>query len=104
MAKQGITSDYIVVGAGSSGSVVTRRLLDRGFTVHVIEAGPAGTDPNIHNPQRRPMLLRCPQDWAFMATPQPQVNNRSVHPPRAKVLGGSRALQGMGHICTHRSY
>lgn len=33
-------ADYLVVGAGSSGAVITRRLLDAGKTVILLEAGP----------------------------------------------------------------
>jgi choline dehydrogenase-like flavoprotein len=34
--------DYIVVGAGSAGAAVTRRLVDAGADVLLIEAGPPG--------------------------------------------------------------
>ena len=34
--------DYIVVGAGSGGAAVTRRLVDAGADVLLIEAGPPG--------------------------------------------------------------
>ncbi|SJN41634.1 Choline dehydrogenase [Microbacterium esteraromaticum] len=88
-------SDYIVVGAGSAGSAVTRRLIDAGFSVHVIEAGPVDTDPNIHSPQGWPALLMSASDWAVMTTPQVHAGNRPVYWPRGKVLGGSSSLNGM---------
>ena len=34
--------DFIVVGAGSGGAAVTRRLVDAGADVLLIEAGPPG--------------------------------------------------------------
>ncbi|CAM3286586.1 Alcohol dehydrogenase [acceptor] [Arthrobacter ulcerisalmonis] len=95
--------DYIVIGAGSAGSVVTRRLLDAGRSVHVIEAGSIDTDPNIHSPQGWPLLLTGPNDWAVMTTPQVHANNRSLYWPRGKVLGGSSSLNGMIYIRGHRS-
>jgi choline dehydrogenase len=96
-------SDFIVIGAGSAGSVVTRRLLDAGHSVHVIEAGSVDADPNIHSPQGWPMLLAGPNDWAVMTTPQKHANNRSLFWPRGKVLGGSSSLNGMIYIRGHRS-
>ena len=70
-------ADYIVIGAGSAGSVIARRLLDAGHTVHVLEAGSTDTDPNIHSPQGWPLLLTGANDWAVMTTPQRHANNRS---------------------------
>ena len=98
-----ITADYIVVGAGSSGSVVARRLLDAGFSVHVIEAGPADLNPNIHSVQGWPALFHSQQDWAVMTTPQQHAGNRSLHWPRGKVLGGSSSLNGLIYVRGHRS-
>jgi choline dehydrogenase len=99
----GNTSDYIVIGAGSAGSVVTRRLLDAGHSVHVLEAGSADTDPNIHSPQGWPLLLTGANDWAVMTMPQKHANNRTLYWPRGKVLGGSSSLNGMIYIRGHRT-
>jgi choline dehydrogenase len=41
-------ADYVVVGAGSAGSVVVRRLLDSGHSVSLIEAGPTITPSVTH--------------------------------------------------------
>jgi choline dehydrogenase len=96
-------TDYIVVGAGSSGSVIARRLLDSGFSVRVIEAGTVDTNPDIHSTQRWPALLGGRQDWAFHTTPQRHANDRSLFWPRGKVLGGSSSMNGMIYIRGHRS-
>lgn len=93
-----ITSDFIVVGAGSSGSVITRRLLDAGFGVHVIEAGAADLSPDIQSPHMWPALLGSPQDWNFMTTPQPRAKDRSLCWPRGNVLGGSSSVNAMIYI------
>ena len=41
--------DAIVIGAGSAGSVIARRLVDAGQKVAVIEAGGHDTNPVIGN-------------------------------------------------------
>ncbi|WP_434445457.1 GMC family oxidoreductase [Lentzea sp. E54] len=95
------SSDYVIVGAGSAGSTLARRLLDAGRTVHVLEAGPADVAGEIHSPQGWPLLLAGPQDWAVMTVPQKHANNRSLFWPRGKVLGGSSSLNGMIYMRGH---
>lgn len=97
-----VEHDYGVVGAGSSGSVIARRLLDHGYTVHVIEAGPADENPMVHTPQGWPALLQRELDWAVMTTPQRHAKDRSPYWPRGRVPGGS-SLHGMIYIRGHRS-
>ncbi|MGQ4616655.1 GMC family oxidoreductase N-terminal domain-containing protein [Nocardia sp. R7R-8] len=97
------SADYIVMGAGSAGSVVVRRLIDAGHSVHVIEAGPVDTDPAIHSPQGWPLLLGGSQDWGLFTTPQKHADNRRIFWPRGKVLGGSSSLNGMIYIRGHAS-
>ncbi|KXP08755.1 GMC family oxidoreductase [Tsukamurella pseudospumae] len=95
-------SDYVIIGAGSAGSALARRLVDAGHSVHVIEAGAADTDPNIHSPQGWPALLTGPNDWAVMTTEQRHAAGRELFWPRGKVLGGSSSLNGMIYIRGHR--
>lgn len=45
-------ADVIVVGAGSGGCTVARRLVDAGVDVLVLEGGPEDTYPPIHDPSR----------------------------------------------------
>ncbi|MBE1524714.1 GMC family oxidoreductase [Nesterenkonia lutea] len=97
------TSDYVVIGAGSAGSVIARRLLDAGHSVHIIEAGGKDEDPHIHSPQGWPMLMQGPTDWALTTTPQVHADTRTIAWPRGKVLGGSGSLNGMIYIRGHRS-
>ncbi|MCV7408275.1 GMC family oxidoreductase [Mycobacterium florentinum] len=103
MSQRTHTTDYIVVGAGASGSVIARRLLDRGYSVHVLEAGPADINPDIHASSGWPALLHSAADWAFVTTPQRHAGNRRLYWPRGKVLGGSSSLNGQIYMRGHCS-
>lgn len=84
--------DYLVVGAGSAGNVIARRLLDAGHRVAVLEAGDQDTNPDIANVCTLGALWHSEQDWDYHTVPQPGASGRSLHLPRGKVMGGSHAL------------
>ncbi|HYS37616.1 MAG TPA: GMC family oxidoreductase N-terminal domain-containing protein [Pseudonocardiaceae bacterium] len=89
------TYDVIVVGAGSAGCVVARRLVDRGANVLLLEAGGPDTNPAIHDPLRFGELWFSEQDWNYRTVPQSSAGDRRLHWPRGRVLGGSSALNAM---------
>ena len=96
-------ADIIVVGSGSAGAVVARRLVDAGATVVVVEAGGPDANPAIHEPSRLFELWDSEQDWGYRTVPQGACAGRELHWPRGKVLGGSSALNGMIYARGHRS-
>lgn len=89
--------DYIVVGAGSGGCAVARRLVDGSeAAVLLIEAGEAGLDvAEIDDPREWVPLGRSRWDWGYSYAPTPRINNRVIGIPRGKVLGGSSAINAL---------
>ncbi|MDX6572097.1 MAG: choline dehydrogenase [Gaiellales bacterium] len=107
MARNGdgapAVADVIVVGSGSGGAVVARRLVDAGASVTLLEAGESDHNPAIHEPSRLFELWDSEQDWGYRTVPQASCAGRELHWPRGRVLGGSSALNGMIYARGHRS-
>ncbi|WP_224797190.1 choline dehydrogenase [Idiomarina abyssalis] len=95
--------DYIIVGAGSAGCVLANRLTeDPDVSVLLLETG--GSDKSIFI--QMPTALSIPMNtkkyaWQFHSEPEPYLNNREMHCPRGKVLGGSSSINGMVYVRGH---
>ncbi|MBN3581500.1 choline dehydrogenase [Algoriphagus aestuarii] len=91
--------DYIIVGGGSAGAVLTNRLSeDPSNEVLVLEAGKPDykLDFRIHMPAALTYLLTGTNyNWGYSSDPEPYMNNRRIAQPRGKVLGGSSCINGM---------
>lgn len=97
------TYDYIIVGAGSAGCVLANRLSeDANVEVLLLETG--GSDKSIFI--QMPTALSIPMNtakyaWQFETQPEPYLNDRKMHCPRGKVLGGSSSINGMVYVRGH---
>lgn len=89
--------DYVIVGAGSAGCVLANRLTeDANVSVLLLEYG--GSDRSIFI--QMPTALSIPMNtkkynWQYESQPEPNLDNRLMHCPRGKVLGGSSSINGM---------
>ncbi len=97
--------DYIIVGAGSAGSVLAERLSASGrHKVLVLEAG--GTDRRfyIQLPLGYGKLFYNPAvNWMYQTEPDPGLAGNRDYWPRGKVLGGSSSINAMAWIRGHSS-
>ena len=87
--------DYIIVGAGSAGSILANRLSAGDATVCLLEAGPPDRNPWIHIPAGFTRTLANPKvNWLFESEPSEGTAGRPVYVPRGKTLGGSSSING----------
>ncbi|KAG8222610.1 hypothetical protein J437_LFUL002603 [Ladona fulva] len=94
--------DFVVVGAGSAGSVVANRLSEnKDWNVLLLEAG---EDPpaTAELPYFFHSLQNTEADWAYKTEPQAQacrgIESRRCRWPRGKLLGGSSSINAMLYV------
>jgi choline dehydrogenase-like flavoprotein len=93
--------DYLIVGAGSAGSVLAARLTeDPSTSVCLVEAGEADSSVLVHCPAGLAVMAKAAQalNWRFGTVPQPGLNGRTGYQPRGRVLGGSSSINAMIYI------
>ena len=96
----GESFDFVIVGAGSAGCVLADRLSESGDdSVLLLEYG--GSDRSLWI--QMPSALSVPMnmeryDWRYYTEPEPHLNQRRLHTPRGKVLGGSSSINGMVYV------
>lgn len=92
-----VTVNYVVIGSGSSGSVVAARLSeDPKVRVLLLEAGgadrsfwtrvPIGYGKTVYDPNLT---------WQYSTQPQAGLDGKVVQWPRGRIVGGSSAINGL---------
>ena len=94
------TYDYVIIGAGSAGSVLARRLSeDAGVSVLVLEAGGSDLSVIVAMPAALTMPMNTKRfNWGMVTEPEPGLNGRCINLPRGKGMGGSSSINGMCYV------
>ena len=94
---QANTYDYIIIGAGSAGCMLAKRLTENpNKKVLLIEAGKNDNYIWIHIPVGYLYCIDNPRaDWRFKTAAEKGLNGRSLLYPRGRVLGGCSSINGM---------
>lgn len=88
--------DYIIVGAGSAGCALAARLLEKGNSILLLEAGKRERLRITRIPAALMLTIGNPRyDWNFTTEPDPSRGGLVELWPRGRVPGGSSAINGM---------
>jgi len=92
-----LSFDYVIVGAGTAGSLLANRLsANPNVRVLLIEAGAKDDYHWIHIPVGYLYCIGNPRtDWLYQTQSEPGLGGRSLRYPRGKVLGGCSSINGM---------
>ena len=88
--------DYVLAGGRSAGCVIANRLVERGASVCVLEAGPVDRNPFIRMPAGFVKTLFNPAiAWQFQTEPWEWTGGRCMSTTQGRTLGGFSSINGM---------
>ncbi|KAF8990253.1 GMC oxidoreductase-domain-containing protein [Cyathus striatus] len=89
--------DYIIVGGGTAGLTIARRLSELPITnVLVLEAGGSGVNnTKITIPKNSFAFVATELDWFYFSSPQVHAGNSTINDSQGKILGGDSAVNGL---------
>ena len=96
----GETYDYVIIGAGSAGSVLARRLAEAaGTRILVLEAGGSERSVIVSMPAALTIPMNTRRyNWGMRTEPEPGLDGRQINLPRGKGMGGSSSINGMCYV------
>lgn len=90
--------DYVIIGGGTAGALLTNRLSEDGASVCLLEAGPRDINPLIHIPAGYIRNIYSKRlTWGFEAEASAGTAQRRFSLPQGRVLGGSSSINGLNH-------
>ncbi|MBX8688872.1 acetyltransferase [Mycobacterium sp. 20091114027_K0903767] len=90
-------ADFVVVGAGSAGSIVASRLAAAGADVVLVEAGGTDNRPDVRIPTGIASLYMT-ANWKHECAPDASKGDVVEHFPGGRIIGGSGSINAMVYV------
>lgn len=90
--------EYIVIGGGSAGCVITNRLAKAGKKVLLLEEGPADNSMFVHIPATFIRVIGTERTFIYRSKTSPELNGRATTIPQGRTLGGGSSVNAMVYI------
>ena len=92
--------DYLIIGAGTAGCVLSNRLSAKNQNnVAIFEAGKNSDIWKVNMPLAILYTMHDPKyNYKYYSEPEPHLNNRRIFCPRGKMIGGCSAHNGMVYV------